>query len=180
MKPGTRVLIVEDDHSIARVVQLQLEHSGFSVRCCHDGISALEEVPKFRPEVIVLDIMLPGLDGVGVLKKLRSTGIKVPIIMLTARDTPMDKIHSLDHGADDYLSKPYDMGELMARIRALLRRVEGEEILRVGDLEIDTAATTAPGGERRIDSPPRIYVLLVFMAPTAWPTWWAAVSLSRS
>ena|SRR5215213_10735119 len=110
MKPGTRVLIVEDDHSIARVVQLQLEHSGFSVHCCHDGISSLEEVPKFRPGVIVLDIMLPGLDGVGVLKRLRSTGIKVPIIMLTARDTPTDKIHSLDHGADDYLSKPYDMG----------------------------------------------------------------------
>ena len=118
MKPGTRVLIVEDDHSIARAVQLQLEHCGFSVRCCHDGISGLEEVPKFRPQVIVLDIMLPGLDGVGVLKRLRSTGVRVPIIMLTARDTPMDKIHSLDHGADDYLSKPYDMGELMARIRA--------------------------------------------------------------
>src|SRR5215211_5953406 len=120
MKPGTRVLIVEDDHSIARVVQLQLEHRGFSVRCCYDGISGLEEVPKFRPQVIVLDIMLPGLDGVGILKRLRSTGIRVPIIMLTARDTPMDKIHSLDHGADDYLTKPYDMGELMARIRALL------------------------------------------------------------
>jgi DNA-binding response OmpR family regulator len=96
MKPGTRVLIVEDDHSIARVVQLQLEHCGFSVRCCHDGISGLEEVSKFRPEVIVLDIMLPGLDGVGVLKRLRSQGIRVPIIMLTARDTPMDKIHSLE------------------------------------------------------------------------------------
>ena len=154
MKPGTRVLIVEDDHSIARVVQLQLEHRGFSVRCCHDGISGLEEVPKFRPEVIVLDIMLPGLDGVGVLKELRSTGIRVPIIMLTARDTPMDKIHSLDHGADDYLSKPYDMGELMARIRALLRRVEGEEILRVADLEIDTAAHIVRRGEEdRVDSP---------------------------
>ena len=86
MKPGTRVLIVEDDRSIARVVQLQLEHRGFSVRCCHDGISAVQEVPKFRPEVIVLDIMLPGVDGVGVLKKLRSTGIRVPIMMLTARE----------------------------------------------------------------------------------------------
>ena len=94
MKPGTRILIVEDDRSIARVVQLQLEHHGFSVRCCHDGISALEEVTKVRPEVIVLDIMLPGLDGVGVLTKLRSTGIRVPIIMLTARDSPMDKIHT--------------------------------------------------------------------------------------
>ena len=159
MKPGTRVLIVDDDRSIARVVQLQLEHSGFSVRCCHDGISGLEEVPKFRPEVIVLDIMLPGLDGVGVLKKLRSTGVRVPIIMLTARDTPMDKIHSLDHGADDYLSKPYDMGELMARIRALLRRVEGEEILRVADLEIDTTAHIVRRGDRRIELTAREYDL---------------------
>jgi two-component system response regulator MprA/two-component system response regulator TrcR len=165
MKPGTRVLIVEDDHSIARVVQLQ--HRGFSVRCCHDGISALEEVPKFSPELIVLDIMLPGLNGVGVLKRLRSTGIRVPIIMLTARNMPMDKIHSLDRGADDYLSKPYDMGELMARIRALLRRVEGEEILRVADLEIDTAAHIVRRGERRIELTAREYELLVFMAQNA-------------
>ena len=163
MKPETRVLIVEDDHSIARVVQLQLEHRGFSVRCCHDGISALEEVPKFRPELIVLDIMLPGLDGVGVLKRLRSTGVRVPIIMLTARDTPMDKIHSLDHGADDYLSKPYDMGELMARIRALLRRVEGEEILRVADLEIDTAAHIVRRGDRRIE--------LTAASTSSWCSW---------
>jgi len=114
----------------------------------------------------VLDIMLPGLDGVGVLKRLRSTGIKVPIIMLTARDTPMDKIHSLDHGADDYLSKPFDMGELMARIRALLRRVEGEEILRVADLEIDTAAHIVRRGER-IELTAREYELLVLMAHNA-------------
>jgi DNA-binding response OmpR family regulator len=167
MKPGTRVLIVEDDRSIARVVQLQLEHRGFSVRCCQDGVSGLQEVPKFRPEVIVLDIMLPGLDGVGVLKKLRSTGIRVPIMMLTARDTPTDKIHSLDHGADDYLSKPFDMGELMARIRVLLRRVEGEEILRVADLEIDTAAHIVRRGDRRIELTSREYELLVFMARNA-------------
>ena len=87
--------------------------------------------------------------------------------MLTARDTPMDKIHSLDHGADDYLSKPYDMGELMARIRALLRRVEGEEILRVADLEIDTTAHIVRRGDRRIELTAREYELLVFMAQNA-------------
>ena len=114
-----------------------------------------------------MDIMLPGLDGVGVLKKLRSAGIRVPIIMLTARDTPTDKIHSLDHGADDYLSKPFDMGELMARIRVLLRRVEGEEILRVADLEIDTAAHIVRRGDRRIELTAREYELLVFMARNA-------------
>ena len=115
----------------------------------------------------MLDVMLPGLDGVGVLKKLRATGLRVPIIMLTARDTPTDKIHSLDHGADDYLSKPFDMGELMARIRVLLRRVEGEEILRVADLEIDTAAHIVRRGDRRIELTTREYELLVFMARNA-------------
>jgi DNA-binding response OmpR family regulator len=167
VRPGTRVLIVEDDRSIARVVQLHLEHHGFSVRCCHDGISALEEVPRFRPEVIVLDIMLPGLDGVGVLKELRSNGSRAPIMMLTARDAPIDKVHSLDHGADDYLSKPFDMGELMARIRALLRRVDGEEILRVADLEVNTAAHVVRRGEREIGLTAREYDLLVFMARNA-------------
>ena len=167
MRPGTRVLIIEDDRSIARVVQMQLEHRGFSVLCCYDGISGLDAVPKFRPEVVVLDIMLPGLDGVGVLKRLRSTESKIPIMMLTARDTPMDKIHSLDHGADDYLSKPFDMGELMARLRALLRRVEGEEIIRVADLEIDTAAHIVRRGDREIELTAREYELLVFMARNA-------------
>jgi DNA-binding response OmpR family regulator len=167
VRSGTRVLIVEDDRSIAEVVQLQLEHHGFSVRCCHDGISALEEVSRFRPEVIVLDIMLPGLDGVGILKELRSNGSRAPIMMLTARDAPMDKVHSLDHGADDYLSKPFDMGELMARIRALLRRVEGEEILRVADLEINSAAHVVRRGEREIGLTAREYDLLVFMARNA-------------
>jgi DNA-binding response OmpR family regulator len=160
-------LIVEDDRSIARIVRVQLEHRGFTVLCCHDGISALEEVPKLRPEVIVLDIMLPGLDGVGVLNELRSKGSGTPIIMLTARDTPMDKIHSLDRGADDYLSKPFDMGELMARIRALLRRVEGEEILRVADLEIDTASHDVRRKDREIRLTAREYELLVFMARNA-------------
>jgi two-component system response regulator MprA/two-component system response regulator TrcR len=116
---------------------------------------------------------------VGVLKKLRSTGIRVPIMMLTARDTPTDKIHSLDHGADDYLSKPFDMGELMARIRVLLRRVEGEEILRVADLEIDTAAHIVRRGDRRIKLTAREYELLVFMARNARRVLSRDVLLSR-
>jgi DNA-binding response OmpR family regulator len=87
--------------------------------------------------------------------------------MLTARNTPLDKIHSLDHGADDYLSKPFDMGELMARIRALLRRLEGEEVIRVADLEIDTAAHIVLRGDREIELTAREYELLVFMARNA-------------
>ena len=164
MRPGTRILLVEDDRSIASFFKPGLEHFGFRVRCAYDGPSGLEGAQEFRLELIVLDIMLPKLDGVGVLKKLRGAGNRVPVVMLTARDTTLDKVHSLDLGADDYLTKPFEMDELLARIRALLRRVEGEEILRVADLEVNTATHEVRRGEREIDLTAREYDLLEFMA----------------
>ena len=164
MKPGTRILVVEDDRSIARLVQLELEHRNFAVRCAYDGPSGLEAVSVFKPAAVVLDIMLPGLDGVGVLKKLRAAGMQVPVIMLTARGDPLDKVHSLDRGADDYLTKPFDMEELMARLRALLRRTGGDEVIRVADLEIDPATREVRRGTREIDLTAREYELLEFMA----------------
>jgi DNA-binding response OmpR family regulator len=164
MRPGTRVLLVEDDRSITSFVEPELERLGFRVRCAYDGPSGLEEARRFRPELVVLDIMLPKLDGVGVLKGLRRGGSEVPVVMLTARDTTMDKVHSLDLGADDYVTKPFEMDELLARIRALLRRAEGEEILRVADLEVNTATREVRRGEREIDLTAREYDLLEFMA----------------
>jgi DNA-binding response OmpR family regulator len=164
LRPGTRVLLVEDDRSITGFVEPELERLGFRVRCAYDGASGLEEARRFRPELVVLDIMLPGLDGVGVLKGLRRGGSKVPVVMLTARDTTLDKVHSLDLGADDYVTKPFEMDELLARIRALLRRAEGEEILRVADLEVNTATREVRRGEREIDLTAREYDLLEFMA----------------
>ena len=164
MIPGTKILLVEDDRSIASFVQPELEHLGFLVRCAYDGVAALEEAQTFGPALIVLDIMLPGLDGVGVLTRLRQGGSRAPVIMLTARDTTLDKVHSLDRGADDYLTKPFDIEELLARIRALLRRVEGDEILRVADLEINTSTREVRRGEREIELTAREYELLEFMA----------------
>jgi DNA-binding response OmpR family regulator len=165
MKAGTRILIVEDDSSIARLVKLELEHRGLRVRCAYDGPSGLEAVADFDPAAVVLDIMLPVMDGVGMLKKLRQKGNGVPVIMLTARDTAADKVHSLDLGADDYLTKPFDTEELMARLRALLRRAEGDEVLRVADLEIDTATREVRRGERKVENlTAREYDLLEFMA----------------
>jgi DNA-binding response OmpR family regulator len=164
MRAGTRVLLVEDDRSISGFVEPELERLGFRVRCAYDGPSGLEEARRFRPELVVLDIMLPRLDGVGVLKGLRREGSKVPVVMLTARDTTLDKVHSLDLGADDYVTKPFEMDELLARIRALLRRAEGEEILRVADLEVNTATREVRRGERMIDLTAREYDLLEFMA----------------
>jgi DNA-binding response OmpR family regulator len=108
--------------------------------------------------------MLPGLDGVGVLKELRRRGSRVPVIMLTARDTPLDKVYSLDTGADDYLAKPFSMEELLARIRALLRRIGGDEVLRVNDLELNTATREVKRGKRRLNLTLREYELLEFMA----------------
>src|SRR5215217_2636042 len=164
MTPGTRILLVEDDRSIAGFVEPELERAGFLVRCAYDGVTGLEEARKFGPALIVLDIMLPGLDGVGILKRLREEGIGVPVIMLTARDTTLDKVHSLDRGADDYLTKPFDIEELLARIRALLRRAEGDEILRVADLEINTSTREVRREEREIELTTREYELLEFMA----------------
>ncbi len=164
MKPGTRVLVVEDDRDIARLVELALEHRGFEVRCAYDGPSGLAAATALDPAVVILDIMLPKMDGVGVLKRLRRSGNKVPIIMMTARDTTADKIHSLDHGADDYLTKPFDIEELLARLRALLRRAEGDEVLRVADLTINLATREVRRGGREIDLTAKEFELLEFMA----------------
>src|ERR687889_635511 len=164
MRPGTRIVLVEDDRSIAGFVEPELEHLGFLVRCAYDGVTGLQEARKFGPALVVLDIMLPGLDGVGVLKRLREGGRRTPVIMLTARDTTLDKVHSLDHGVDDYLTKPFDIEELLARIRALLRRAEGDEILRVADLEINTSTREVRRAEGEIELTAREYELLEFMA----------------
>ena len=164
MKPGTRILVVEDDESIARAIELELEHRNFSVRCANDGQAGLEQISEYRPELVVLDIMLPKMDGVGLLGRVRKEGNRVPVIMLTARDTTLDKVHSLDHGADDYLTKPFEIEELLARIRALLRRSEGEEVLRFADLEVNTATREVRRGERKIELTAREYELLEFMA----------------
>ena len=179
MRPGTRVLVVEDDRYIRELVAMELEHRGLEVLCVPDGPSGLEAAGRFRPDVVVLDVMLPGLDGVGMLKRLREGGNRVPVVMLTARDAPTDKVHSLDLGADDYLTKPFHVEELLARMRAVLRRTEGEEVLRVGDLTIDRASMEVRRGERRIELTAREYRLLEFMALNARRVLSREVLLSR-
>ncbi len=164
MKAGTRVLVVEDDRNIARLLQLELGHRGLRVRCEYDGPSGLEAAARFDPEVVVLDVMLPGMDGVGVLRELRRRGSRTPVIMLTARDTPPEKVHGLNTGADDYVTKPFDVEELLARIGALLRRAGGEEVLRVADLEVNAATREVRRGERKIELTAREFDLLEYMA----------------
>ena len=164
MRLGTRILVVEDDHYMGELIAMELEHRGFEVECAKDGLSGVEACDRFRPEVVVLDIMLPGLDGVGVLKRLRADGNRVPVIMLTARNAPADKVHSLDLGADDYLTKPFHTEELVSRIRTVLRRVDGGEVLRVGDLEINRERIEVRRDEEKVSLTAQEYRLLEFMA----------------
>ena len=164
MKPGTRVLVVEDDYSIARLLELEFEHNDLEVRCAYDGRSGLAAAEEFGPSVIVLDIILPVIDGVRVLERLRRRGDGVGIVMLTAKDAIPDKVHSLDLGADDYVTKPFSTPELLARMEALLRRTEGEVILNVADLRIDTSNREITRDERQIELTAREYDLLEFMA----------------
>lgn len=167
LKPGTKILIVEDDPSISRLLQLELEHRGLTVRLVADGLAALAAVATFQPQAIVLDILLPGMDGEKILQSIRRQGVSTPVIMLTARDRPHDKIRNLDTGADDYLTKPFDIDELMARLRAVMRRLEPEDILRVADLEINTTTRDVRRGDRRIDLTAREYDLLEYLARNA-------------
>lgn len=156
--------MVEDNPSISEFVEMELSYQGLDVRCVSDGPSGLEAAKAFGPEAIILDVMLPGMSGVGVLRALRREGNRVPVIMLTARNARDDKVHGLDSGADDYLTKPFDIEELLARLRALLRRTQDEKVLRFADLEVNTATREARRGERRIELTPREYELLEFMA----------------
>ena len=164
LRPGTRILLIEDDRSISRLLKLELEHRGLAVQTIFDGAAALPAIKAFAPQAIVLDILLPGMDGERVLRHLRSRGISTPVVMLTARDAARDKVRTLDLGADDYLTKPFDIEELLARLRAVLRRVDPDETLRIADLAIDTAAREVRRGNRRIELTTREYELLELLA----------------
>lgn len=136
------IFVVDDEESIIDFVRIYLQKEGFQVRGFADGINAYEVIMQTPPDLVVLDIMLPGMDGFEVCQKIRLEGNQVPIIMLTARDEEFDKILGLELGADDYLTKPFNPRELVARIKAVLRRVtlkrnSQEEIIKTGDISLD-------------------------------------------
>jgi two-component system response regulator MprA len=167
MRRGNRVLLVEDDRSIARLLELELGHRGFDIHCVFDGAGALSAIESFAPNVIVLDILLPGMDGEQILARLRRSGNTTPVIMLTARDRTSDKVRNLEIGADDYLTKPFEIDELVARLRALLRRVEPDPTLRIGELTIDPGARTVHHAGISIDLTAREFDLLALLAANA-------------
>jgi len=147
-----RVLVVEDDERVAASLRRALEYAGYTVGLAGDGPSALVSATRDRPDLVILDVMLPGLDGFEVCRALRGTGGDCLVLMLTARDGTADRVAGLDAGADDYLVKPFAYEELLARVRALLRRrpVSGGDLLEHGDLSLDENTREVRRGGRDI------------------------------
>jgi two-component system response regulator MprA len=153
-----RILVVDDDRAVRESLRRSLEFNGYNVELASDGAQALESIIASRPDAMVLDVMMPRLDGLEVARRLRSTGDDLPILVLTARDTVGDRVSGLDAGADDYLPKPFALEELLARLRALLRRAspldlqagQVAETLSFGDLTLDPGTREVRRGAREI------------------------------
>ncbi|GAC1338241.1 MAG: response regulator transcription factor [Candidatus Dormibacteria bacterium] len=168
MAEGPRILVVDDEPSITDFISLGLRHEGFDVRTAPDGRVALRLIDEFKPQLVVLDLMMPRLDGWELCRQLAGDKNR-GIIILSARDETTDRIQGLELGADDYLVKPFDFGELLARIRAVLRRRRPDlsRVVRAGDLSIDTATREVALGERSIELSVREFDLLHFLAVNA-------------
>lgn len=162
------IFVVEDDPTVSEVVLRYLENEGFAVRCFSDGTSALEALAELLPDLLVLDIMLPGIDGLEVCRRAREVG-DVPVIMLTALGEESDRLAGLETGADDYITKPFSPRELVARVRAVLRRTAPPEhpttgVIEKGDLRIDLDARVVEVSGRPISLTVREFDLLAFLA----------------
>ena len=165
---GKKVLIVEDDNNIAELLRLYMEKDGFSVVIAENGAIGIAEFERSAPDLVLLDLMLPVLDGWGVCREIRATS-NVPVIMLTAKDETHDKVTGLEMGADDYIVKPFEIGELMARVHAVMRRVDttlGAESKRLSfdNLIIDMDAFELLVSGKRVEAPPKEMELLFHLA----------------
>lgn len=162
-----RILVIEDDPDIADFIRRGLIYKNYEVEVAQDGQAGLEAARDRPPDLVLLDLMIPKIDGIEVARRLR-TGGNVPIIILTARDSVSDKIAGLDAGADDYVTKPFQFDELLARVRAALRRKEpSEEVITVGDLQIRPASREVTRGKRAIELTLREFDLLLLLARNA-------------
>ena len=165
MSDAPRILVIDDDPKIRSVVRRGLVYEGFRVVDAGSGEEGLEKARDQMPDLVVLDVMLPGIDGLEVCRRLRGAGDEVSILMLTARDEVKDRVEGLETGADDYLVKPFSFEELLARVRALLRRrpTQSGEVLRFGTLELDVDAQEASRGGRQISLTTTEFNLLVLL-----------------
>ena len=168
MKEKPSILVVDDDPNISQLVRLYLEKEGYEVRTAARGDDAVNEFTRLPPDLLVLDVMLPGLDGFQVLKNIRKSSA-IPVIMLTARDETFDKVLGLELGADDYITKPFDAKELVARVKAVLRRTQGSDEDKKTDLSfpgltVSIAEYAVYYEGRRIEMPPKELEVLYFLA----------------
>jgi len=166
-----RLLVIEDEEGIARILQLELEHEGYEVGRAEDGRTGLEMASSGEWDLVLLDVMLPGINGIEVLRRLRSGGNPIPVVLITARDTVPDKVSGFETGANDYITKPFAMEELLARVRNLLRifqqqakEGEGSDVLRAADLSIELRTRKVFRKEHAIELTPREFDLLVYLA----------------
>ncbi|MBA3533329.1 MAG: response regulator transcription factor [Ardenticatenales bacterium] len=157
-----RILVVDDDHAVVSVLRRGLLYEGYLVESASSGQEALRLVSQARPSLVILDIMMPGMDGLTTLERLRAVDSELPVLFLTARDAPADQVRGLDQGADDYVTKPFTFEVLVARVRALLRRygTEQEPMLRFMDLHLNLSARRGNRGEREFDLTSTEYDLL--------------------
>ena len=161
-----KILIIEDEKDLAEIIKQGLEENSFSVEMCHDGEEGLFMAENYPYDAVLLDIMLPTMDGFTVLKKLREQKIKVPVLMLTARGEMDDKVKGLDIGADDYLVKPFEFPELISRLKAIIRRNKGEAspLISIGDLTIDINSMAVKRADKEIKLSSREYRILMYLS----------------
>jgi DNA-binding response OmpR family regulator len=159
------ILLVEDEIKLARFIELELQSEGYRVTVAHDGMSGLSLMRESEPDLAILDWMMPGLTGVELCRRLRATGIKIPVILLTAKDEVGDRVTGLDAGADDYLVKPFSIEELLARIRAHLRRTQeaDTDLLQFEDLSLNRRTREVHRGQRSIDLTAKEFDLLQYL-----------------
>lgn len=168
-KTMAKILIVEDERKIARFVELELKHEGYEVDYAGNGTEGLAKILDTEPDLVVLDVMLPGMSGIEVCRKAREEGVSTPIIMLTAKDDVMDKVNGLDNGADDYMTKPFAIEELLARIRVSLKRHQKvkkdkqETLLTHGKLNIDTVKHEVHYEEEIVNLTKKEFDLLAYL-----------------
>jgi DNA-binding response OmpR family regulator len=159
------ILVIEDEAKLAQFIELELKYEGYQVTLCHDGMSGLTAARETHPDLILLDWMLPGVSGLEICRRLRLTGDKVPIVLLTAKDEISDRVAGLDAGADDYLVKPFSIEELLARIRAHLRRTQEKDpdLLQFMDLSLNRRTREVYRGDRLIELTAKEYDLLEYL-----------------
>jgi heavy metal response regulator len=159
-----RILVIEDEKKVASFIKRGLEAASYSVDVEYDGPGGLNRLLRSEYDLVILDVMLPGIDGLSLMKQIRQRRMDVPVLLLTARVTVADRVMGLDLGADDYLTKPFAFEELLARVRALLRRgaAAAPAVLAIADLRLDPATREVTRGDKRIDLTPKEYALLEF------------------